>query len=180
MLEGDLRAAVQWLTEHSGGGVMKSSDMTEISLPDSGKTSISVIDALHLKHPNPCIPPDFALLSFTTLPSLEEAEVTSAHVQSVAHHLLGGAGPGVCDASHLCDMLLRYGASSVRLHDTVASLCHRLCKSIVPWNDVRALLASRLIALDKCPGVCPIEIGETLRRLLVRLYLSGCRPSLWF
>jgi len=69
---------------------MKPSDMTEISLPDSGKSSISVIDALNFKHPDPCIPPDFALPSFTTLPSLEKAEVTSAHVQSVTHHLQGG------------------------------------------------------------------------------------------
>jgi len=94
MLEGNVQAAVRWLTEHSGGGVMKPSDMTEVSLPDSGKSSISVIDALHLKHPDPCVPPDFALPSFTTLPSLEEAEVTSVHIRSVTHHLQGGAGPG--------------------------------------------------------------------------------------
>jgi len=107
-------------------------DMTEISLPDSGKSSISVIDALHLKHPDPCSPPDFALPSFTTLPSLEEVEVTSARVQSVAHHLQGGASPGGCDASHWRDILLCYGASSARLHDTVASFCHWLCNSVIP------------------------------------------------
>jgi len=43
--------------------------MTEISLLDSGKSSISVIGALHLKHPDPCIPSDFASPFFTTLPT---------------------------------------------------------------------------------------------------------------
>jgi len=40
----------------------------------------------------------------------------------------------------LPDILLRYGASSARLRDTVACLCCRLCDSIVPWDDVRACL----------------------------------------
>ena len=62
--------------------------------------------------------------------------------------------------------MLRYGASSASLRDTVAAVCRRLCNTTTPWEDICALVASCLIALDKCPGVRPIGIGETLRRIV--------------
>ena len=57
---------------------------------------------------------------------------------------------------------MHYGASSASLRDTVAALCRRLCNAITPWEDVCALVASHLIALDKCPCVRPFGIGEIL------------------
>ena len=38
-----------------------------------------------------------------------------------------------------------------------------------PWATYRALMACRLVALDKRPGVCPVGIGETLLRALAKL-----------
>ena len=35
-----------------------------------------------------------------------------SHFLPIAHQLLGGAGPGGCDASHWGDVLLRYSMSS--------------------------------------------------------------------
>ena len=61
---------------------------------------MSVFDALRSKHPEPQLPKDCAIPSFDTLPCLEDSKITSAHIQSVAYQLQGGAGPGGCDCSH--------------------------------------------------------------------------------
>jgi len=73
------------------------------------------------------------------------------------------------------DVLLHYGSSSVHLRDSVAALCRRLCNSIISWDDVRALMASRLIALNKCPGVRLIRIGETLCRVIGKAVCMATR-----
>ena len=112
------------------------------------------------------IPIDDAIPSCEQLPYLEDSEIIAAHVQFVASRLQGGAGPGGCQSAHCQsahwkDAVLRYGSSSDHLRVAVAALCRLLCNSTAPWDDIRALLASRLIALDKCPGVRPIGVGET-------------------
>ena len=51
MLEGNVRAAVRWLMEHSGGGILKPTHSTII-----GGTSMTVTDALGLEHLDPQVP----------------------------------------------------------------------------------------------------------------------------
>ena len=40
-----------------------------------------------------------------------------------------------------------------------------------PWAAYWALMSGRLIALDKSPGIIPVGIGETWRRLLAKCLL---------
>ena len=54
-----------------------------------------------------------------------------------------------------------------------ADLCHsltllakRICTSFVDPAGLAPLLTCRLVALDKCPGVRPIGIGEVVRRIV--------------
>ena len=92
--------------------------------------------------------------------------MTGAHIALVARRIQGSAGPGCCDSSHWQNILLRFGLHSRCLCDSVASLIQSLANTPVDWPHIRALLANRLIALDKSPGVRPIGIGESLRRLI--------------
>lgn len=85
---------------------------------------------LSLKHPDPHTPPDWTLPSMDDLPFLEDSEITSAHILSIAHQLQEVACPDCCDTSHWHDILLRYGTSSAGLCDSVACLCCWLCC----WN----------------------------------------------
>jgi len=65
--------------------------------------------------------------------------------------------------------LLQYGLSSACLWDAVAMLACHLANGIVERESIRALMSSRLIALDNCPGVRPIGIGEALQRILCKV-----------
>ena len=71
--------------------------------------------------------------------------------------------------------MLRYGTSSTRLCDSVTGLCHHLGNSIVPWDSIRAMVASHLIALEKCLGVRPIGIGEMLCRIIEKAVCLATR-----
>ena len=152
MLQGKIRAAIRWITERAGGSLLSPSE--------------SVATVLQSKHPDSLNFPETAIPSFDDLPSLENSEITAANVQFIAYHIQGGADPGVCQSAHWRDALLQHGSSNGRLREVVAALCRLLCNSIVPWSAIRALLASRLIALDKCPGVCPVGVGKTLQRIV--------------
>ena len=55
---------------------------------------------------------------------------------------------------------------SASLRESIALLARTLANTVVSWSDIRALMACHLVALDKCPGVRQIEIGETLQRIL--------------
>ena len=48
-----------------------------------------------------------------------------------------------------------------------------MANSSPPWAAYLALMACRLVALDKRPGVRPVGIGETLRRALAKLVMRA-------
>ena len=49
----------------------------------------------------------------------------------------------------------------------MAELSRHLANSILEWSDIRELMSSHLVALDKCPGVQPIAIGEIPRHTCI-------------
>ena len=160
MLRGQIRSAVRWLTERgSEGGVLCPSSVV-------GPSGETVADLLRIKHTDPCENFEEAFLECEELPPLVSVDVTGAHICHVARKIQGSGGPGGTTASQWQSFLLRFGRSSERLRDEVAELTRRLANSLVEWNMIRALLANRLIALNKNPGVRPIGIGEVLMRIM--------------
>ena len=65
-----------------------------------------------------------------------------------------------------------FNQDSNDLCEALPSVCKRICTSLVDPKGLTAFVACRLIALDKCPGVRPIGIGEVVRHILGKAILS--------
>ena len=75
------------------------------------------------------------------------------------------ARPGGTDAVELSNWLLRFGGESEAFRSEMAAWCNWLSNTHPPWAAYRAMMANRLVALDKEPGTIPVGIGEIFRRL---------------
>ena len=84
----------------------------------------------------------------------------------------GAAGPSGFDAAAWKRLCSSFGSYSVDLCNAIAMVTKNVCTTYVDPEGIEALVAGRLIALDKCPGVRPIGIGETVRRIMGRAILS--------
>ena len=105
-------------------------------------------------------------------PEMVPVDITDNVVTAVAGRLSVGAGPGGADLVSLQYWLLRFGAASGELRLIVAEFGEWICNGRPPWASYRAMISGRLIALDKCPGIRPVGIGETWRRLLAKCLLK--------
>ena len=54
----------------------------------------------------------------------------------------------------------------------MARLTNWLANDHPPWAAIRALMACRLMALDKQPGTQPVGIGEIFRRLMAKCVVA--------
>ena len=84
----------------------------------------------------------------------------------------GGAGPSGMDACLWKRMCSSFQSASSNLCSALALVARRIASSPVDPKPLMPLTSSRLIALDKCPGVRPIGIGEVSRRIIGKAILS--------
>jgi hypothetical protein len=164
VLRGNIRGAVRYLTDREKGGILYPDDLDE-------KTGNSVLSVIESKHPNARTPNADTLTAYPDLPDFVDLDITEDSIEVTARRLSGGAGLGGTDAHALQQWLLRFGKASRTLRQASAEMVDWLANTFPPWASYRALMAGRLVALDKCPGVRPIGIGETWRRLAAKATL---------
>ena len=149
-----------------------------------GVHSISddIKEALAKKHPKAeKLFPEVLLQIDKPLPNPVIYEnITAESIQRASKNLQGSGGPTLVDADawklFLCSRA--YGKHPFHLAEAVAGLAKRLCSELIHPDNVQELTAGRLIPLDKGavkegnPGVRPIGIGETLRRIVGRTVMG--------
>ena len=161
---GKLRAAIRYASEREKGGILMPGDVDE-------KSGDLVSGVLASEHP---IGRDVEISSlpiFEFCPELINIEVTEDSVEKVARRLSGSAGPSGIDSVAMSHWLLKFGGASSKLRRSIAKFVEWLSNDYPPWAAYRAMTWSRLVGLDKCPGVRPIGKGDILRRLLCKTLL---------
>ena len=165
VLYGKLRTAVIWITDqYKGGGLLMEEHCTN--------TGERVLEVLRTKHPDAPSPSAACLNTYADKPpEMVPVDITDDVVWAVAGRLSRGAGPGGTDSVSLQHWLLRFRAANGELRLNVAEFGEWISNGRPPWAAYRAMMSVRMIALEKGPGVRPVGIGETWRRLLAKCVL---------
>ena len=174
MFQGKVKAVLRFLSDQSRGSFLPIS----ASIGDS-----TVLEELIKKHPCPlsATPASLIVTDATNYSSCHPVifEQLDEHViRRTALHPGGTAGPSGVDAlgwRHLCTS---FRVASTDLCCSLALVARHISTSFVDPIALQPLLNSRLIALDKNPGVRPIGIGETSRRLIAKAILAALRQDI--
>ena len=148
-----------------------------VSCPGGEK---SVRDILRDKHP-PAQPINHDALLKDDTPAVHPVvfdSIDKGLVRSAALKTSGAAGPSGLDAycwRHLCTC---FGRASSDLCQALADVAKRLCTTFIDPEYIVPFTACRLIALNKNPGVRPIGIGDTARRIIAKSVLMVIRGDI--
>ena len=178
MTQGKVRAALRLLSDASKGAPLSLDAQLTTEIFDQHTT---VRDELLKKHP-PGQPahPDTLIHSITppeTHPVIFECMDGNA-IRSAVLHTHGSAGPSGLDAIGWRRLCMSFQNHSAELCNSLALVAKKLCTSYVDPEALAPLTASRLIALDKCPGIRPIGVGETVRRIIGKAIMAVIKPDI--
>ena len=88
----------------------------------------------------------------------------------VAGELSGASGISVTDMMAFQSWILRFSQASASLKEEMAACMDWLENKSPPRAAYRAIMAARLVALEKCPEVRLVGISEVLRRLFAKFF----------
>ena len=105
--------------------------------------------------------------------------LTGLAIRSAALRTQGTAGPSGIDAAGWRRMCTAFHRDSADLCAAIAAAGRRLCTEFVDPKPLSALLACRLIPLDKKPGIRPIGVCEVVRRILGKAIMEVVKRDVW-
>ena len=156
MSNGNINGAIKLLSDNMQNGILPLNDET--------------LKLLKQKHPDRKAPTNDASLSDTPIQihSVRFEDIDSDMIRQSALKTRGGAGPSGLDRDGWRRILTSncFGTEPSDLYASLSKLTKILCSINQEENSLEPLLASRLIPLNKNPGLRPIGIGETLRRII--------------
>ena len=164
--KGNIHAAISLITEHNKGGVLE--------------LTPEVRSALQAKHPKaqPAHPEALLHGELPTINPILFESIAGDTVRRSALATQGSAGPSMADSYIWRRMLVSFKAASNDLCCAVAGVARRLATEHVDPLGLSALLNNRLVPLDKNPGVRPIGIGETLRRIISKSVMTVLKKDI--
>ena len=168
MMEGKVRAALRLISKSSSNDVLH---LDSYSDPDNPTETVR--ETLLKKHPNQ----QSSIVTPTTPTNQPHPiffDMIHRHlISSTALRTEGSAGPSGLDVAAWKRMCTSFMSTSTDLCETIAVTARRLCTYFVKPRSLSACVACRLVALEKYPGVRPIDIGETLRCIIGRAIVKA-------
>ena len=161
MFLGNVHGALNFLSRNTSGLPLKLEDVIQTK---EGTTE-SVLYILESLHPEGKPLATEALLS-CTLPNALPADpvifeaIDGNMIKSTALHCKGSAGPSGVDARAWRRMCSSFKETSTSLCEAIAGVAKRIYTQPVSPSGLNALLACRLVPLNKNLGVHPIGVGE--------------------
>ena len=172
MFHGKTSAALHLLSQSDFRGVLHVGDLANLDDPDSQ----SVLDVLKSKHlqaqPASPVAVPWSFVEVQQIHPVVFEQINASSIRSAALHTRGAAGPLGIDAHCWRSLCTFFKSTSDDIRHSLALLARRLCTSFVDPRAFFSLLTCCLIALDECPGVRPIGICETARRIISNAVLS--------
>lgn len=177
MFRGKVRDAIRWLNKQAAG-VLSLED--QVQEKDCEKL---VRDILREKHPASEPAHQDAILTHEYVDCSDVHPVIfdsidALAIKQAALRVNGAAGPSGADAQAWKRFTTSFGAASDDLCSSLACMARRIATTNVDPEGLTAYTACRLIALNKNPGVRPIGVGETPRRIIGKAILKVIKPDI--
>ena len=179
MFQGKVKSALRLLSETRKGSPLR----IDMLLASGEETTSTVRDEQLKKHPSgQTASPEALLQPHSLLPPPNHPvifeHIDAASIQSAALRTNGSAGPSGPDASSWRHLCTSFHSTSNELCNSLALVAKKICTNHVDPYGLAPFTACRLIALDKCPGVRPIGVCETVCRIIGKSILSTIKTDI--